>query len=935
MNCVTTFQSPRKRPCPRPFVRNPYAKHNNRTSNANFTSASHSASPSAANKKCDDSQTITLDIRKDKIDCDEYEQRSENKERSLGMKLELSPEFNEITEGIRNLSIHDNDGDKLQKKAIALAKEGKNIFLTGKAGTGKSWTIRKMVRACQNRTIQLTAPTGIAAINIGGRTIHSWGGFLLGQHYSDFDRLLGKRRQIMIRETDTLLIDEISMVDGHLLDVLECMVAIVRCYKRVKERLQRIRAINEHLYGQKNCTMSPHLLDLRWKTNGEGFGDIEPWGGLQVIVVGDFFQLPPVPRNLDENIILNEDEELGRNIYDLEIGRQGSYAFESLAWQKSQLHTIELEKVHRQQSPEKNNNKGTNTNGLIELLNAMREGAVDPIQHQEALEALQTPLPSTDNGIVPTELHARNRTVESINNRNLDALPEEPIKYESLDELVLDSKYKDRLVEKYDLTMCHDMPYLFASVRNSRMSHELVQAREKLAAMDRKKEDLKSKDDFAALMILQPRLEECKLEMEILELEEQEKSTISASTIAKYLESRGAGNRYNAEAVFRNFERFDKRLQKDFRLLEAHATLRFFRNGCRVKESITLKGNAQVMLLWNLDLEKGLANGSRGVVKKFVPIAVYRRLLQAEVEKQQEAKANQNQNVAVHESSTISECVKSCEEDPSLAKNEETEATKDEIMVEETPHPVEAELEDDVDYGIDQRIVEELKQHLVWLSEKHLLHDEKRSIDHSVLSGMTNVPYVEFIDGSKRLILPVPFKKVFQGCGIAIRWQLPLCLAWAISIHKSQGMTIDWLHVDLKGCFENGQAYVACSRGRSLESIEVLNFDINEIRTSGKVKEFYQSLNNNFSKPYTNTWADSIAAFDTMRKQRNELTRRYKDKRCEWCGAICRVHQVKKRNHNEGRFFVGCTNSNNGERNHHFEWISPSSAATKSSPPRK
>lgn len=201
---------------------------------------------------------------------------------------------------------------------------------------------------------------------------------------------------------------------------------------------------------------------------------------------------------------------------------------------------------------------------------------------------------------------------------------------------------------------------------------------------------------------------------------------------------------------------------------------------------------------------------------------------------------------------------------------------------------------------------------------------------------MTAVPYVEFTDGSKRLILPVPFKKVFEGCGMAIRWQLPLCLAWAISIHKSQGMTIDWLHVNLKGCFENGQAYVACSRGKSLESMEVANFDIDEIRTSAKVKEFYQSLNRS-SKPYTTTWADSISAFDTMRKQKKDMKRRYKHKRCQLCGALCRVHQVKKKNQNEGRFFVSCTNNNHGERNHHFEWISSSSSSlpTKSSPPRK
>jgi hypothetical protein len=136
-------------------------------------------------------------------------------EQQLSQILEMAPEFDGITKGIEQLSLNEEVveeiGDELQEKAIGLAAEGKNIFLTGKAGTGKSWTPRKIVAACRSRKkIHITAPTGIAAINVNGRTIHSWGGFGYGEYMQDFDKMMGPETMKKIRDTDTLLIDLIS-----------------------------------------------------------------------------------------------------------------------------------------------------------------------------------------------------------------------------------------------------------------------------------------------------------------------------------------------------------------------------------------------------------------------------------------------------------------------------------------------------------------------------------------------------------------------------------------------------------------------------------------------------------------------------------------------------------------------------------------------------
>lgn len=147
----------------------------------------------------------------------------------LSQDLEMAPELGEVTTRVEQLSLDDDNdegkgtylniigeetGDELQKKALALAASGQNIFLTGKAGTGKSWTTRKIVDNCrhENQVIHVTAPTGIAAINVNGITIHAWGGFGLGEYYTDFDKMMDPTVMEKIRKTDVLLIEEISMV---------------------------------------------------------------------------------------------------------------------------------------------------------------------------------------------------------------------------------------------------------------------------------------------------------------------------------------------------------------------------------------------------------------------------------------------------------------------------------------------------------------------------------------------------------------------------------------------------------------------------------------------------------------------------------------------------------------------------------------------------
>ncbi|KAK8821276.1 hypothetical protein WA538_005903 [Blastocystis sp. DL] len=150
-----------------------------------------------------------------------------------------------------------------QLNVFQMILKGYNVFFTGDAGTGKSHVLRKAVSALRDllgsSKVYVTASTGIAACNIGGITIHSFAGMGLGR--GDVNRILREIRQKEAavdrwQTCEVLVIDEISMLDGALFDTLEYIARVIRN--------------NDH-----------------------------PFGGIQVVLCGDFFQLPPV--GLDED----------------------------------------------------------------------------------------------------------------------------------------------------------------------------------------------------------------------------------------------------------------------------------------------------------------------------------------------------------------------------------------------------------------------------------------------------------------------------------------------------------------------------------------------------------------------------------------------------------------------------------------------------------
>lgn len=189
--------------------------------------------------------------------------------------------------------------DNYTKKAIEQVRKGVSFFITGKAGTGKTTLLKKIVAECRakGKNVAVTAPTGVAAKNAEGKTIHSMFGIRLPLYIPGKMPLkprLNPANEMLVKKLDILIIDEISMVRCDLLDMVDY---ILQHYKRNKR----------------------------------------PFGGIQVIVFGDLYQLPPV--------VEDKDKELLYSHYSNE------YFFASDVVSRYPLPILELIKVHRQEDP--------------------------------------------------------------------------------------------------------------------------------------------------------------------------------------------------------------------------------------------------------------------------------------------------------------------------------------------------------------------------------------------------------------------------------------------------------------------------------------------------------------------------------------------------------------------------------------------------------
>lgn len=260
--------------------------------------------------------------------------------------------------------------DEEQKAAYLMMEKGdENFFITGKAGTGKSFLLRMFERGTKKNILKL-APTGIAALNIGGTTLHSIFGFnnLEKLDISDISQksiMLSDEKQMVLKKADTIIIDEISMVRVDTFDKINKILQIVNNTDRL-------------------------------------------FGGKQVILFGDVFQLPPIASK-DEERFLKE--------------KYGSmYFFDSQAYKDGKFAFIELKTNHRQEGDEI----------FFEILNRIREGK---LLEQDFDLINKRVVNDTDTLRRIVRLYPRRQEAEAVNNSELEKIPAKEYSYRAVIEI--------------------------------------------------------------------------------------------------------------------------------------------------------------------------------------------------------------------------------------------------------------------------------------------------------------------------------------------------------------------------------------------------------------------------------------------------------------------------------------------------------------------
>jgi ATP-dependent exoDNAse (exonuclease V) alpha subunit len=244
-----------------------------------------------------------------------------------------------------------------QEEALTILKTGANVFLTGEPGSGKTHTVNEYVKWLRQHGIEpaITASTGIAATHVGGYTIHSWSGIGVKKTLSayDLDHIAQNERVAKrVREAKILIIDEISMLAA---DTFSMVDAVCR----------------------------------------EICGNAQPFGGLQVLLVGDFFQLPPIVKREEAT---NEEQ----NMFSDEAPKS-QFAFSSAAWRSLNPLICYIHEQHRQEDDD-----------FLGILSAIRSGDIDET-HRDMLAARQ----AGEGEAGRTQLFSHNADVDRINEAEL------------------------------------------------------------------------------------------------------------------------------------------------------------------------------------------------------------------------------------------------------------------------------------------------------------------------------------------------------------------------------------------------------------------------------------------------------------------------------------------------------------------------------------
>ena len=597
--------------------------------------------------------------------------------------------------------------DEDQRHALQVALLGSNLFLTGGAGVGKSFTLQQiishLVAKHGERAVAVTATTGCASVHIDGQTLHSLAGVGVPQHVADFGRLWGfsseGAKATAWREMKVLIIDEVSMLDAEFLDYLSIAVDRTINYAAIKAAEEAAEERRARLFG----------------------------GGVQLIVCGDFLQLAPVRRTYAQNAATTRGDRLPSLREPPQHGRGGAApkraygtvetsgqpAFKSVAWQEAGFKTVELRTVHRQREPT-----------LLRALNDVRVGQATT-EHVKALlrhtrRELPQPGASRSDGSADSEDCSEERT--------------EPVRLFCTN------------------AQCE-------SLNTAKLAQVLASS----ARWDHLAQDWVELDPEA--------VEE--------ELERRPR------TVPTLLKAEGVGTDSSRETIRALCAPYGKVISVDLERATSEATVRF-------------------------EAAEGAASALRALRGMGTDVvATWRRPSVLE-------------SITWELEQELWDCF-FADDDVHVPKRK-TLAVGAQVLLTSNETPggfVNGDLGQVVAFR--QPLADELRK----LEEE----GQPLTADETVHS----YPVVRFRRSNRRgererLVLPCNKMRRVYRVGRGIRRQLPLTLAWAITVHKSQGMSLDALQCELGNAFAPGQCYVALSRAKTLAGLCIKSFDAETVR---------------------------------------------------------------------------------------------------------
>lgn len=258
----------------------------------------------------------------------------------------------------------DTDNREMRNAHDLIAKTNKSFFLTGRAGTGKTTFLQK-VQECVDKNFIVLAPSGVAAINAGGQTIHSFFGLDLSVQGPKSYGIMNENKISLAQNVDTIIIDEVSMVRCDIMDAIDRML--------------------------RSCRHSSL-----------------PFGGVQMVFVGDIFQLPPVVRS-DDKLML-------RQIY----GCDGTFFYSARCFKNIRLPKIEFQKIYRQSDRR-----------FIEILDHFRMGKVTPSDLREINSRVLSSCEDADRDGLRITLSAYRQDAKFVNDERLGAIDKDEYSFEA------------------------------------------------------------------------------------------------------------------------------------------------------------------------------------------------------------------------------------------------------------------------------------------------------------------------------------------------------------------------------------------------------------------------------------------------------------------------------------------------------------------------